>query len=90
MLAGKGLETVEDLLSYAPFRYEDRSNLKPIAQLAPGEMATVVAEVRSASVSGFKRRSLGMSRPTSRTFPAQARCASGFTAPTSPTCLQKA
>ena len=48
MLQAKGLETVEDLLNYFPFRYEDRSNLKTIAQLAPGEQATVIAEVRSA------------------------------------------
>ena len=60
MLEAKGLLTVEDLLSYVPFRYEDRSNVKTIAQLAPGEMATVIAEVRSASLSGFKRRNLGL------------------------------
>lgn len=60
MLGAKGLETVEDLLHYFPFRYEDRSNLKPISQLAPGEMATVIAEVRSAKVSGFRRRNLGL------------------------------
>ena len=47
MLEAKGLLTVEDLLPYAPFRYEDRSNVKTIAQLAPGEMATVIAEVQS-------------------------------------------
>jgi ATP-dependent DNA helicase RecG len=60
MLANKGLHVVEDLLMYAPFRYEDRSNVKPISSLAPGEMATVMAEVRSASVSGFRRKNLGM------------------------------
>ena len=60
MLEAKGLVTVEDLLGYVPFRYEDRSNVKTIAQLAPGEMATVMAEVRSTKMSGFKRRSLGM------------------------------
>jgi ATP-dependent DNA helicase RecG len=60
MLQAKGLETAEDLLGYVPFRYEDRSNLKPIAQLAPGEMATVMCEVASVKMSGFKRRSLGM------------------------------
>jgi len=60
MLESKGLETVEDLLHYFPFRYEDRSNLKTISQLAPGEMATVIAEVRSAKVSGFRRRNLGL------------------------------
>src|SRR5579864_6533165 len=60
MLETKGLLTVEDLLSYVPFRYEDRSNMKTIAQLAPGEMATVVTEVRTARVAGFRRRNLGL------------------------------
>ena len=60
MLEAKGLVTVEDLLAYAPFRYEDRSNVKTIAQLAPGEMATVIAEVRSAHLRGFRRRNLGL------------------------------
>lgn len=60
MLETKGLLTVEDLLAYAPFRYEDRSNVKTIAQLAPGEMATVIAEVQSAHLRGFRRRNLGL------------------------------
>src|SRR6202043_3622961 len=60
MLQTKGLETVEDLLHHFPFRYEDRSNLKTIAQLAPGELATIIAEVRSARVSGFRRKNLGL------------------------------
>jgi ATP-dependent DNA helicase RecG len=60
VLEGKGLLTVEDLLAYAPFRYEDRSNVKTIAELAPGEMATVIAEVRTARLAGFRRRDLGM------------------------------
>src|SRR5436190_7935318 len=60
MLEAKGLLTVEDLLSYVPFRYEDRSNVKTIGQLAPGEMATVIAEVKSAKLAGIQRRSLGL------------------------------
>jgi ATP-dependent DNA helicase RecG len=60
MLEAKGLNVVEDLLLYAPFRYEDRSNVKPIKQLAPGEMATVIAEVESSRLSGFHRRNLGL------------------------------
>ncbi|MFN3322451.1 MAG: ATP-dependent DNA helicase RecG [Bryobacteraceae bacterium] len=59
-LEAKGLATVEDLLVYSPFRYEDRSNVKTVKQLAPGEMATVIAEVRSAKVAGFKRKNLGL------------------------------
>ncbi|MCX6633630.1 MAG: ATP-dependent DNA helicase RecG, partial [Acidobacteria bacterium] len=66
MLAAKGLATVEDLIAYAPFRYEDRSNVKTIEQLAPGEMATVIGEVRTARVAGFQRRALGMFEATFR------------------------
>src|SRR5438105_14129559 len=60
LLEAKGLLTVDDLLGYVPFRYEDRSNVKTIAQLAPGEMATVIVEVKSAKLAGFRRRSLGL------------------------------
>jgi ATP-dependent DNA helicase RecG len=60
MLEAKGLTTVEDLLGYVPFRYEDRSNVKTVAQLAPGEMATAIVEVLAAKLSGFKRRNLGL------------------------------
>ncbi len=60
VLEAKGLSTVEDLLAYTPFRYEDRSNVKTIVQLAPGEMATVVATVSSARASRYQRRNLGL------------------------------
>src|SRR5579862_5648762 len=64
MLEAKGLKVVEDLLTYAPFRYEDRSNVKSLADLAPGEMATVLAEVRTTKVSNFQRRNLGLFQAT--------------------------
>lgn len=64
MLEAKGLSIVEDILLYLPVRYEDRSNLKPIAELAPGEMATVIAEVRTSKVSPFRRSKLGMFEAT--------------------------
>src|SRR5437867_10748037 len=64
MFEAKGPRTVEDLLSYFPFRYEDRSNMKTVAQLAPGEMATVMAEVRSAKLAGFRRKDLGLFEAT--------------------------
>jgi len=41
LLAKRGIHTLEDLLNYLPFRYEDRSNLKTIAQLAPGNLNRV-------------------------------------------------
>ena len=54
MLASKGIRTLEDLLYYLPFRYEDRINPRSIEQLQPGEMASVIAEVRGSGL--FKTR----------------------------------
>ena len=55
VLEGKGILTVEDLLYYMPFRYEDRSNLKPIDELAPGEMARALEPgIRDAMVRDLK------------------------------------
>jgi len=59
-LAAKGIQTAGDLLYYAPFRYEDRSNLKPVSRLAPGETATVIATVVRVHSPRFRRRDLGM------------------------------
>jgi ATP-dependent DNA helicase RecG len=55
-LAQKNISTVEDLLYYLPFRYEDRLNPRGIAELQPGEMATVIAEVRNAAM--FRTRKM--------------------------------
>ncbi len=54
-LAEKGIHTVGDLLLYLPFRYEDRVNPRGIADLRPGEMAAVVAEVRNSGLFQTKR-----------------------------------
>ena len=35
-LAGKGIATLEDLLYYLPFRYEDRTNPRHITDLTRG------------------------------------------------------
>jgi len=45
-LSERGVETIEDLLYHLPFRYEDRLHPKPIHELQPGEMASVIGEVR--------------------------------------------
>ncbi|HYA95189.1 MAG TPA: ATP-dependent DNA helicase RecG [Terriglobales bacterium] len=58
ILAGKGIRTVEDLLYYLPFRYEDRINPRHIADLRPGEMATIIAEVRGAGLFRTPRRGI--------------------------------
>jgi len=54
-LAEKGIHTVGDLLLYLPFRYEDRVNPRGIADLRPGEMAAIVAEVRNSGLFQTKR-----------------------------------
>ena len=64
MLAAKGLFTVADLLYYAPFRYEDRRNIKSIAELAPGEKAVLLARVSSTKLSRFRGRSPGLFEAT--------------------------
>ena len=45
-LAERGVVTVEDLLYHLPFRYEDRLHPKPLAEYHPGDMASVIGEVR--------------------------------------------
>jgi len=56
ILAPKGIATVGDLLHYLPFRYEDRLNPRGIAELRPGEMATVIGEVRNSGL--FRTRKM--------------------------------
>jgi ATP-dependent DNA helicase RecG len=56
ILATKGIATVGDLLNYLPFRYEDRLNPSGIAELRPGEMATVIGEVRNSGL--FRTRKM--------------------------------
>jgi ATP-dependent DNA helicase RecG len=50
MLAAKGILTAEDLLYHLPFRYEDRLNPRSLDELVPGETASVIAEVRGATL----------------------------------------
>ncbi len=55
ILAAKDIRTVDDLLHYLPFRYEDRLNPRGIAELRAGEMATVIAEVRNSGLFRTRR-----------------------------------
>jgi len=54
-LLEKGITTVEDLLYYLPFRYEDRLNPRGIGELREGEMASVIAEVRTSGLFRTRR-----------------------------------
>ncbi|MDP3298040.1 MAG: ATP-dependent DNA helicase RecG [Thermodesulfovibrionia bacterium] len=45
-----GIKTLEDLLYYFPWRYEDRKNFKKIRDLTYGNLETIVGEVIAAKV----------------------------------------
>jgi len=45
-LAERGILTIEDLLYHLPFRYEDRLHPKPLSLYNPGDMASLLGEVR--------------------------------------------
>jgi len=72
VLAAKGIRTVGDLLHYLPFRYEDRLNPRGIAELRPGEMASVVGEVRNSGL--FRTRSMPIFQLTIGQGRAKLRC----------------
>ncbi len=55
LLASRGIHTVEDLLGYLPFRYEDRTRFTPIREVEPGGTYTLQAEVVSGGVLRFAR-----------------------------------
>ena len=55
MLAFKGIETAEDLLYHLPFRYEDRQNPRSLDELVSGEVASVIGEVRGATLLRTRR-----------------------------------
>jgi ATP-dependent DNA helicase RecG len=48
-LARLGVSTVRDLLFHLPRRYEDTRDVRPLAELRPGEEQTVYARVRNIS-----------------------------------------
>jgi ATP-dependent DNA helicase RecG len=64
ILASRNLRTVLDLLYHLPFRYEDRSQVKALRELVPGEKVTVLARVERSTLSGFQRRALGLFEAT--------------------------
>jgi ATP-dependent DNA helicase RecG len=72
VLATKGIETVDDLLHYLPFRYEDRLNPRGIAELRVGEMATVIAEVRTSGL--FRTRRMPIFELTASQGRARLKC----------------
>jgi ATP-dependent DNA helicase RecG len=58
MLAEKGILTAEDLLYHFPFRYEDRQNPVSLDELKPGDVASVIGEVRGSALLRTRRMPL--------------------------------
>src|SRR5262244_1571922 len=57
LLAKRGIHTLEDLLGYLPFRYEDRIHFSAIKDVRPGGVYTLRARVASGSaVRGLRGR----------------------------------
>ncbi|HXM99706.1 MAG TPA: ATP-dependent DNA helicase RecG [Candidatus Dormibacteraeota bacterium] len=57
LLAKRGIHTLEDLLSYLPFRYEDRTRFSPVREVKPGGTFTLRVRVMSGqAVRGMRGR----------------------------------
>jgi ATP-dependent DNA helicase RecG len=54
-LKDKRISTIEDLLYHLPFRYEDRLRPQAIEELVPGEMASLIGEVRGMTLLRTRR-----------------------------------
>src|SRR5216117_996704 len=72
VLSAKGIHTVDDLLHYLPFRCEDRLNPRSISELRAGEMATVIAEVRTSGL--FRTRRMPIFQMTAGQGRTRLRC----------------
>ena len=58
LLAKRGLHTLEDLLTYLPFRYEDRIHFTDIKNVQPNGVYTIRATVLSGqAIRGMRRSS---------------------------------
>jgi ATP-dependent DNA helicase RecG len=55
LFASRGIRTIEDLLYYTPFRYEDRTRLTRIRDLLPGQTTTVLAKVLTCGLMRTRR-----------------------------------
>ncbi len=54
-LEERGITTVGDLLGYLPFRYEDRIRFTKIAEIVPGQVCTILADVGGGGTVRFAR-----------------------------------
>ncbi|MFL5821630.1 MAG: ATP-dependent DNA helicase RecG [Solirubrobacteraceae bacterium] len=59
-----GLHTVGDLLEHVPHRHDDRREARSVADLRPGDDATVIVEVRAIARRPLRRRGLTLVEAT--------------------------
>jgi ATP-dependent DNA helicase RecG len=59
-LTKRGISTVEDLIAYLPFRYEDRTHFATIREMKPGETYTLRVEVVEGQFLKYARRYGGL------------------------------
>lgn len=64
LLAKMGITTVWDLLRHLPRRYEDRAKFRLIAELQPGEFATIRAKVIGVENSQSRQRRMNITKVT--------------------------
>ena len=79
-LKEKRITTIEDLLYHLPFRYEDRLRPQAIEELVPGEMASLIGEVRGMAL--LRTRRMPIFEMTVGQGLAAGSSACGFTGPT--------
>src|SRR5580698_5972994 len=60
LLAERGIRTIEDLLGYLPFRYEDRIHFTPLREVQPGGTYTLQAEVADGGLVRYRGRAGGI------------------------------
>jgi len=53
-----GIRTIQDLILHLPSRYQDRTRIRPIGSLRPGDEGVVEGTIRAADVVQGRRRSL--------------------------------
>lgn len=53
-----GIHTLQDLLFHLPLRYQDRTRVRPVGSLRPGDECVVSGEIKAADVVQGRRRSL--------------------------------
>ncbi|MGB7622557.1 MAG: ATP-dependent DNA helicase RecG [Terriglobia bacterium] len=74
LLGRRGIVEVEDLLTYAPFRYEDRVHFSSVRDLRVGQPQSVLVTVLSCGLSRTRRRGMFIYDLAARDASGMVRC----------------